>query len=134
MALKPLSLRSVTARESYKNLHYRLFFQELIMIFIEGYLEFVIVLSLWRTRTPDYEVSIFQAISIVIIYSVATVFLPLVLLWFTGKSRERIEMPEFTARWHALFDDLKYSETGHRLFYIVFVARRALLVAIAFNF
>mmetsp|Transcript_6152 Transcript_6152/g.9892 ORF Transcript_6152/g.9892 Transcript_6152/m.9892 type:complete len:366 (+) Transcript_6152:3401-4498(+) len=89
----------------YSSLHNQLFFQEILMILIEGYLEFSIVIFMHITR-PD-EPGTGAGLTVGLLSVLALFILPGALTWVVRQERGRFEEEDFRVRWEALFQDLK---------------------------
>ena len=117
-------------RNLYQKLKSQLFFSEVILIFIEGYIEFLIVLNLHNLR-PD-EAATTDKLIVWVIGLISVGFLPTILTWTGLQKASRFKEPEFQERWGALFEGIRASERSKRLFYFFFVLRRILFVQTAF--
>ena len=111
-----------------------LFYQELILILIEGYIEFVIMVYIYFERIEAMEHPIWSNVTVFYYIIMCGVVLPVVFIWLYTRPLEVIQKdPEFNRKWGSLFDEKRTNEKPQVMFYLVFVLRRLFYVSAAFN-
>ena len=112
----------------------KLFFQELILISIEGYIEFVIMVYIYIDKIDPMEFPFWAAFTVVYNILVCGIVLPGAFLYLYTRPLDTIkDDPEFQSKWKSLFDGKRTNEKPQVMFFLVFVLRRLFYVTAAFN-
>ena len=101
------------------------------MIFLEAYIDFLITIGLFLCNSGLGLLAMNKTM-IFVIALVVVFIIPGSLLWVANQSQDRLREDEFKERWQALYQDIRLGNLTQRLFYFVFIGRRASLVASAF--
>ena len=118
---------------AFKIIKKQLFFSELFLVFIEGYIDFLIAGGLFL-RNQSFGLVMMNWTAFFIIATMTVLLIPGFILWLAKQSTSKFEEEDFKDKWKALFEDLKVKTVPQRLFYLVFILRRASFVASAFIF
>ena len=134
LILFPFKKLGFIRRTTYRAIINKLYFVNGLLIFVEGYLEFLISGRLSYESPVD---SVDNTLALNIIASIAVliscVVLPLLFLWLYCKDYEALKMKKFKREWSHLYAPLKYKRRVNLLFNIFFVLRRMIFVEIAFS-
>ena len=111
-----------------------LFFQELILISIEGYIEFVIMIYIYIDRIDPMEFPFWAAFTVIYNILICAIVLPGAFIYLYTRPLDTIkDDPEFQRKWKSLFDDKRTNEKPQVMFFLVFVIRRLIYVTVAFT-
>ena len=111
-----------------------LFFQELILISIEGYIEFVIMIYIYFDGIDPIDFPFWAAFTVVYNILICSIVLPGVFIWLYTRPIGTIKHdPEFKSKWESLFDNKRTNEKPQVMFFLVFILRRLFYVTVAFN-
>ena len=119
-----------------------MFYHEILIILIEGYVEFCMTYYLViddEVRNPEifkpyndgYE--FLSDVMTYLIFLAAFVILPYLLFSLIFYPVETIRSQSFRDNWEALYKDLRTREKPQIMFYMIFIIRRAIFVAIGFK-
>mmetsp|Transcript_10107 Transcript_10107/g.15435 ORF Transcript_10107/g.15435 Transcript_10107/m.15435 type:complete len:203 (-) Transcript_10107:119-727(-) len=108
----------------------QLFFSEILMIFVEGYLDFCLAAFLFLSW--DFASGTLNWIAFFFIAVLAFVFLPGLLIWTSKQPESLFEEEEFRSHWGVLYEDIRTQELGQRVFFLAFILRRAAFAGAAF--
>jgi len=134
LLLWPLMKCSKHAKKAYDYILKDLWFNQILTIMIDGYMEILVsgYLSFKEpimTKSGEY-ISYGTGIYVTIL---ALVILPIVLIWSLYQPKDVIESEEFLNRWGRVFEDVRSTSKYHLLYTGMFMMRRLIFVSIAFG-
>jgi hypothetical protein len=130
LILKPFKFPKVVKFRNWLN--NGIFFQEIIKLILEGYIEFLIahylnMHLLISSTVGDFFTIIFSFSTMFLCY----IFVPGAIIYVIIEDVEVLNELDFKKRWGALYDEAKPTVSG-RLFTLFFIMRRALFLGSCF--
>ena len=134
LILKPLTMIFTSYKNFYNNTFKQMFFSELIFLFVEGYMEFLISGSL-AIFAPEISIdkTNYAVSTAYTCLAVAVIIIPGLYIWVLLKPIDKLQEEDFKIRWGSLFMDINPRKKVNYLYPFVFVLRRLLFVVIAFQ-
>jgi hypothetical protein len=111
-------------------------FEDLILVFIEGYMEFCIAGYLqYGNRMVDTNINGEKISNVVGNFSIAVaiVFIPFGFIYMLTRSQSVIESEEFRGKYGGFYTGLKTNSKWSLAYFFIFVARRLFFLYLAFN-
>jgi hypothetical protein len=108
-----------------------LFFTGILVMSIEGYMEFYITGYIQVTNPVFTTFGESHAVYLGwFLLVIAFVFLPGSLIWTLVQKKETLEKPEFESRWGPCYAEISLRNKWSRAYYIFYIGRRFLYISI----
>ena len=135
LILMPCKMMSPRVEKLMAFLRKGLFFNELVGLLIESYFEMLISTYLQlraplQTASGEIASIGFSYITIFLIL----VFLPGTMIWALTQPTEKLKEDKFKESWEDLYSGMKTNSKWEVSYYLIFISRRVVYVAIAFLF
>ena len=106
-----------------------LFYNDTLLILIEGYVEFSIACIFASMVTDDSKDNNIVVNILGFIYkSVTLCVFPIFLLWFSFLDIRKIRKPEFRKKYSPIIHDVKLKNKLESIFFVIFISRRLIFI------
>ena len=115
----------------------KLIYKEILLISIEGYLEFLIAGYLnWEVPFGESKKSgeIVSNVAGKLSLLTTFIFIPCLYIWLLTKELKMFKYTPFREKWGEMYEGVKTKSKACLAFYFIFILRKIVFVLIAFNF
>jgi hypothetical protein len=120
-------------KSTYQSLKQKLFWNDLLSVLIEAYIEFIIAGYLNMTAPDsDLEGEIASLYIGYVCLLFTLVIIPIIFFWLRAQPLDRLKEPSFQKKYEALYENCRLESKWTAMFYKVFMWRRIIFVNLAF--
>lgn len=114
----------------FKKLEKRLFYGEILLILIEGFLDFTIAFFIYVFYDPEKNFELSYMVCLITFF-MAFMILPAVLIQLISKNESTLKKEEFKQEYGSLYEELRIKERLQVAFYLFFICRRFIFVFVS---
>ena len=130
LMVSPIKRYTRHGHKYHKSLSQKLFYGEILIILIEGFLDFTIAFFLYGFYDPINEKGLSYFVCVVIFFMVFVV-LPGTILQVIFEDKETLQSSAYKNMYGTLYEELRIKEKKQVAFYLFFIFRRFIFVFVS---